>query len=532
MGSKSKFEVGFPQKKSQEHFLNDWLKTAFIKLIAEETGLEIKKHDQTSLDEKIFSRMKINKIIFPDNYYQLLASKTMESRQEWQSLVHALTNSESFFFRDKGHFKLLENRIIPELIQRNQKTRTIRVCSAGCSTGEEPYSLAILLNELIPDPDQWNLLILGLDVNSLSIEKAKAGIYRSWSFRGVAPEIKSRYFKAVNDEYHIDLKIKRMLKFQTSNLVKDSFPHPNSEMKEMDLIVCRNVFIYFEKAAISKALENFYMMLKPCGYLLTGHTELYAQKLNKFELKLFDEGSIHQCLDHPSSITSESVTQSKNVEIEDDKKSFDEVKADEDAASGVHVKHLVNPDQHLGLKHNLTPNFDLKVSRMSLKDEKKFLRNAELLMQKKAYNLAIVQVERALEIDSKNFYSYYLMARLFNSINNQKKSTLFCRKALDIDAFSILPYYVLADIAKKNKLSEAKKILKKIIYLEPGSVAAYLKLSYVYHAENDVERARKMQEVALSILRQLPAKMEILELDHLTVTQLILQLEVTLEAND
>ncbi|MBE9141382.1 chemotaxis protein CheR [Nodosilinea sp. LEGE 07088] len=402
MGPKSRSEADSPPKKSQKNLLNDWLKSAFIKLIAEETGLEIKKHDQASLDEKFFSRMKAKKISFPDDYYQVLASKTIESRQEWQDLVLSLTNSESFFFRDKGHFNLLKSRIIPELTQRNQQTRTIRVCSAGCSTGEEPYSIAILLNELIPDPDQWNLLILGLDVNSLSIEKAKAGIYRSWSFRGVAPEIKERYFKVVNGEYHIDSEIKRMLKFQTSNLVKDSFPHPNSEMRELDLIICRNVFIYFEKTAISKVLENFYLALKPNGYLLTGHTELYAQNLNQFELKLFDEGSIYQCLNSTLPTASKSAKQAPSIEIEDANESLNQVEASEATIAKAHVQNFKNSEHRSKLRYKLNHNYHLKTNHTSLENENKLLRNAELLMQQKAYTLAISQVEKALKINSKN----------------------------------------------------------------------------------------------------------------------------------
>lgn len=528
MGSKSNFEASF----SQTNPLNKWLKTAFLRLIVEETGLEIKKHDQDALDAKILSRMKAQKISFPEDYYQLLASKTIESRQEWQNLVLLLTNPESFFFRDKGHFQLLENHIVPELIQRKQATRTIRVCSAGCSTGEEPYSLAILLNELIPDPDQWHLLILGLDVNSLSIEKAKAGIYRPWSFRSVIPEIKERYFKVINNEHHIDPDIKRMLKFQTSNLVKDSFPHPNSEMREMDLIVCRNVFIYFEETAVSKVLEKFYHTLQPGGYLLTGHTELYAQNLNKFESKLFPEGMIHQRLDNTFPTTSKSTDQAQSLIPEDIRERFEEVKTQESSIIKSNTQDSENVFYTPDIKSNLAYSYPLKTNYASPDNEKNLLRSAEILMQKKAYNLAISQVEKALAINSKSFHSYCLMAQLSNYLNDYERATFFCHKALEIDAFSILPYYVLADIAEKQKkLSEVKKILKKIIYLEPGSVIAYLKLSYIYQTENDTERTHKMQNVALSILKQLPAKMEIPELDHLTVTQLVLQLETTLETN-
>jgi chemotaxis protein methyltransferase CheR len=524
----SSFEVNFPQTK----LLNNWIKTAFLRLIVEEMGLEIKKHDQASLDAKIFSRMKALKIFFPENYYQLLVSKTVESRQEWQNLVLLLTNSESFFFRDKGHFQLLENYIIPELIQRKQTDRTIRICSAGCSTGEEPYSLAILFKKLIPDLDQWNLLILGLDVNPLSLEKAKAGIYQPWSFRNVAPEIKEQYFKIINDKYHINSEIKQMLKFQTLNLVKDSYPNINSEMREMDLIICRNVFIYFEETAVSKVLEKFYHTLQSSGCLLTGHTELYAQNLSKFQSTLFPEGMIYQRLDSTSSIPSQSKDQVEISVSEDIDEKFEEVRDQEisiiqsniqDSKSHFYISNLgFNPADTYPPK----ANYD---SSRNENDERNLLRSTEILMQKKAYNLAISQVEKALEINPKNFYSYYLTAQLSNYLNDPKKATFFCYKALEIDASSILPYFILVNIAEKQEAwLEVKKILKKIIYLEPESVAAYLKLSYIYQAENDIERTYKLQNAALNLLKKLPGNMEVFELDCLTVNQLILQLETTL----
>jgi chemotaxis protein methyltransferase CheR len=524
-----RLESSFEVNSSPTQSLNDWLKAAFLRLIVEEMGLEIRKHDHASLDAKIFSRMKALKISFPENYYQLLVSKSMESRQEWQNLVLLLTNPESFFFRDKGHFQLLENYVIPELIQRKQKDRTIRICSAGCSTGEEPYSLAILFKKLIPDLDQWNLLILGLDVNSLSLEKAKAGIYRPWSFRNVPPEIKQQYFKIINNKYHVNPEIKQMSKFQTLNLVKDSYPSLNSEMKEMDLIICRNVFIYFEETAVSKVLEKFYHTLQPNGYLLTGHTELYAQNLSGFQSTLFSEGMIYQRLGSTFSIPSQSKDQAESLVSKDINEKFAEVG---DQKISIVQSHIRDSESLFGiskLEFNSADIYSHKTNYYSSCNEKNLLRSTEILIKRKAYNLAISQVEKALEINPKNFYSYYLIAQLSNYLDDLKKATFFCYKALEIDAFSILPYFILVNIAEKQEAwLEMKKILKKIIYLEPGAVAAYLKLSYIYQSENDIERTCKLQNTALNLLRRLPANMEVLELDCLTVNQLILQLETAL----
>jgi chemotaxis protein methyltransferase CheR len=274
--------------------LSEGLKQAFIRLIAKHTGLEIRERDKAALSEKIFLRMKALKLDIPEAYYQLLTTLSPESHQEWRNLVILLTNIESFFFRDKDQFALLRDRILPELIQRKQNHKTIRICSAGCSSGEEPYSLAILLKELVPDLEQWNLTILGIDINQEALEKAKAGIYRPWSFRRVDTGIVQRYFSLKNNSYHLNPAIKQMVKFQTLNLVKEPFSNNNFNLQELDLIICRNVFIYFEPSAIEKVLDKFYNALQPLGYLITGHAELYGQDLSQFQTKVFPESVVYQ----------------------------------------------------------------------------------------------------------------------------------------------------------------------------------------------------------------------------------------------
>lgn len=274
--------------------LTEGIIQSFIRLIAKQIGLEIRERDKTALIEKLLLRMKALKLEFPETYYQLLNSSTTESHEEWQKLAIQLTNVESYFFRDKDQFDLLQNHILPKLIQRKQNNKIIRVCSAGCSSGEEPYSIAILLKELLPDLEQWNVKIFGIDINQDILQKAKLGIYRPWSFRRVDVEIMQRYFQFINHHYHLNSSIKQMVKFQAVNLVKDIFPIQNSELREFDLIVCRNVFIYFEPVAIANVLNKFYNALQPLGYLITGHAELYGQNLSQFQTKVFPESVVYQ----------------------------------------------------------------------------------------------------------------------------------------------------------------------------------------------------------------------------------------------
>ncbi|NJO98822.1 MAG: chemotaxis protein CheR, partial [Pleurocapsa sp. CRU_1_2] len=127
-----------------------------------------------------------------------------------------------------------------------------------------------------------------------ALQKAKLGEYGAWSFRGVNPDSKQRYFRFQNNKYYLDPQIKEMVTFQALNLVNDPFPQQDTRMKEIDLILCRNVFIYFDIKAIANVLSKFHRALQPFGYLLTGHAEVINQDLSLFQTKVFPESIIYQ----------------------------------------------------------------------------------------------------------------------------------------------------------------------------------------------------------------------------------------------
>ena len=175
----------------------------FIELIGVNTGLHIRAQDMEGLRSKIYMRMRALKLSDPQRYYELLEAGTdwqtnsnvLQSESEWKDLTLLLTTGESYFFRDRGQMKLLETQILPELIDKQKNSRSLRIWSAGCSTGEEPYSLAIMLQKLIPNWCDWKIFILGTDINQSNLEKAKRGIYSDWSFRLVDPEVRDLYFQ-------------------------------------------------------------------------------------------------------------------------------------------------------------------------------------------------------------------------------------------------------------------------------------------------------------------------------------------------
>lgn len=203
-----------------------------------------------------------------------------------------LTNSETYFFRDHGQFDLLRLRLLPELIERRRAAKTLRLWSAGCASGEEAYSLAMLVDMLLPERADWNILILGSDVDETVLAKARHGHYRQWSFRMVPPALQQRYFLQDGDEWMLDERIRNMVTFRAGDLIRE--PFPAGEQRDMDLILCRNVFIYFGADDVAAVADKLADALNEGGYLMTGHTELIGHRMRNMQTKLFAEGVVHR----------------------------------------------------------------------------------------------------------------------------------------------------------------------------------------------------------------------------------------------
>lgn len=216
-------------------------------------------------------------------YYQLLASDFTQSGMEWAELVLLVTTGETYFFRDKIQIELLQKQILPELIDTNCRRRTLKIWSAGCATGEEAYSLAILVDGILPDRAGWEISILGTDINKHYLERAAKGTYGNWSFRNFKPD--ERYFHKLGENWQIDERIRSMLTFRPCNLIQDDFP--DAETRDVDLILCRNVFIYFDAATIAAVARKFAHTLNSGGYLMTAPGEVPNQKIPGLTPKIF-----------------------------------------------------------------------------------------------------------------------------------------------------------------------------------------------------------------------------------------------------
>lgn len=196
-------------------------------------------------------------------------------QREIQALASHLTIGETHFFRTPDLFATLESWLLPELIAAQQAAgRRLRIWSAGCATGQEAYSLAILLKRLIPKPDAWDLTILASDINLDSIASAKTAQYTQWSFRGTPSWVINGYFtKLADGRFSLDPAIREMVTFRYLNLAEDAYPSLMGGIGEFDLILCRNVLMYFSQPTVKMVGNRLHRSLKDQGYLIVTPSE-------------------------------------------------------------------------------------------------------------------------------------------------------------------------------------------------------------------------------------------------------------------
>jgi chemotaxis protein methyltransferase CheR len=217
-----------------------------------------------------------------------------ESRNELKKLLSLLTIGETSFFRYSNQRSAFLKHLIPDLIQQRRQTRTLRIWSAGCSTGEEPYGIAMLLAEHFPELAGWTVQILATDINKRSLRTAREGIYRKRAVRLVDEHYLKRYFESVEELYVVDSELKKRVRFEYLNLKDDSFPSRLNGTADIDLIFCRNVMIYFETETTRQIVDRFADCLNPGGYLLLGHSETLQNISDRFKRLHHDRAFFYQ----------------------------------------------------------------------------------------------------------------------------------------------------------------------------------------------------------------------------------------------
>jgi chemotaxis protein methyltransferase CheR len=265
----------------------------FHDLVRAKTGLDLPESRRVDLEQAVQQLLAETNSPGTEILYRLLLANSRPN-SALDALIAKVTVGETYFFRNRPQFEALARHILPNLIERRKETRTLRVWSAGCASGEEPYSLAILLQRLLPDIARWSVLILATDINPRALEQARRASYGAWSFREVVPDIQANYFMPRGRELEVTPRIREAVTIAYLNLVEDVYPSLLTNTNAMDLILCRNVLMYFRQETIRRVVGRLHEALAPGGWLVVGHAEPTQTIFQQFLVHNFPGTVVYQ----------------------------------------------------------------------------------------------------------------------------------------------------------------------------------------------------------------------------------------------
>jgi chemotaxis protein methyltransferase CheR len=258
---------------------------AVAQLLGVRAGLSFRASQRESIEEAIHRAMRNAGASDLDAYLSLL--KADPARLD--DLLVQATVGETYFFRDPIQLQIIRKQILPEICRQRDSTHKLRLWSAGCASGEEPYSLAMLLH-------RKGLLsrasVLGTDVSRESLDLARQATYRNWSLRGEGQELAKPYLTEVDGRYRVNQEIQRAVRFEYLNLALDNYPSTATGTRGIDLILCRNVMIYFDRETIRSVVARFHRCLAEGGWLVTAASDPAIHELDLFEVVSTDHGMV------------------------------------------------------------------------------------------------------------------------------------------------------------------------------------------------------------------------------------------------
>jgi chemotaxis protein methyltransferase CheR len=258
---------------AEAEFLGDADFELYRALIYKESGITFTPTNRSILESRLRERLREKKIDSVKTYYSAICA----DKEELKGFLDSITTNLTRFFRNQAHFDALEKFVIPEIMNNIRKgvPGTIKIWSAGCSTGEEPYTIAMLLNETLPPA--WKYELLASDISLKCLMTAKEGFYPDSRVEGVPPHYLTKYFDKVDGGYKVHPDIQSKIRFDYHNLKNDSM------QRNFDIVFCRNVIIYFDETAQTAVINRFWDSMASKSFLFIGHSESLFGMDTKFK---------------------------------------------------------------------------------------------------------------------------------------------------------------------------------------------------------------------------------------------------------
>ena len=509
--------------------------THIRKQLLKQLGLNYTKNQEVEL----YRKLKDAAIAFGfennDDFIEWLPNQEL-SKSQIEKLATFLTIGETYFFREKKALDYLEFDYLPKLIiKRAKSTKKLRIWSAACATGEEPYSIAIILKKIIPDIKNWDIKILATDINPSFIKKAKEGIYSKWSFRGNTQPFIANNFKQINEtRYQINQEIKEMVTFSFINLASDTYPSSHNETSEIDVILCRNVMIYFSPKGIKSVTTKLYKSLKKDGVLAVSPVEVSSLICNKFNTTKYKGVTIYIKSDKKKaeSINPISFTKTENP-LDKTLQDFFDNQKDEKA-----VKRRIN-----NLKIQIQKTDAIEREKKVLKAETIITKKEEAVLKKQkpeTFGKALAfyksgMIDKAEKLTNKiislnngndHKSSLLLLARIKANRGELENSEKLCLKAIRIDKIDPESHYLLATILnEQGRDKDAKKALNNTLFLNPDFALGHFLLGNISLKKSDKVNSKKHFRNAIKSLSKLRPEEILTESDGLTAKGLSVIIE-------
>ncbi len=495
--------------------------TELREYLLNQLGLNFKSHQEKDLYRKLGDASGSFGFDNTDSFTNWVINQHLSSEQT-EKLATFLTIGETYFCREKKALDYLEFNYLPDLIsKRKGGDQRLKIWSAGCASGEEPYSVAILLKRVIPDIKNWDIKILATDINAAFLEKARKGIYSKWSFRGIPETFKTSHFrKAEKEKYHIKSSIKKMVTFSYLNLAADPYPSLINETNAVDIILCRNVLIYFSADGIKTVTSDFYNSLINGGVLLVSPVETSSLISSKFSTFSYNRITIYNK-------DPEGVSRQKNKTINIfPEKYLDDRKLNTTSKHRLHQlkKAIINTSITIEAKPKKLPKIK---SPKKTALEKKAIEHSEYQKALALYKAgSFDEVERLIEnlINTKkgNIKSYILLlARIKANKGLLDESEKLCLQAINLDKVDAEAHYLLATvISEQGKTKEAIHSLKRTLFLNHNFVLGHFLLGNISLNDGKKSESKKHFSNALKSLAKLEPDDIIAESEGLTAGRL------------
>lgn len=442
-------------------------------VLATHTGLHFPAERWGDLERGIGTAAPALGMADAESCAQRLVSLPLTHR-EIEILASHLTVGETYFFREKQSFEVLEQHILPALLRKREESgQRLRIWSAGCCTGEEPYSIAMLLDRMIPRRDTWNITLLATDINPLFLHKAVEGKYGEWSFRSTPGWIRERYFRpGKKGEFKLDTNIRQRVTFSYLNLADDAYPSLTNNTNAMDIIFCRNVLMYFSAERARKVIGNFHRALVDGGWLIVSPAEASSSLFSSFTtvnlggaiLYRKDVGATAELLPTPA----------PPADFMPASRHFSAEHTPVEVILAPHVSTTIPLAESNNNNTPTAPSLDAGTAARDCANQGRLSEAAE-----------------------------------------------WCRKAISINKLNPGHHYLLAIIQQEQgQHNDAAQSLMRALYLDPGFVLAHYALGNLCHAQGKHHAAERHFDNALDALRTYSPDVALPEADGLTAGRL------------